>query len=85
MFLFTSAFGSILGIGVSAVAYDPKYVWFYTGLGVACVISTVLFWYVPPPPSFSLSVCGYVYVLTNGVCVCDVGYYILHSTRQKSK
>lgn len=44
MFLFMSAFGSILGIGVSAVALDPKYVWFYTGLCVACAIATVLFW-----------------------------------------
>lgn len=44
MFLFTNAFGSILGIGVSAVAYDPKYVWFYTGICIACVISTIVFW-----------------------------------------
>ena len=44
MFLFMNAFGSILGIGVSAVAEDPKFVWFYTGLCVAAVIATILFW-----------------------------------------
>lgn len=53
MFLFTSAFGSILGIGVSAVAIDPKYVWFYTGLCIADIIATVLFWFVFPPLSLS--------------------------------
>lgn len=46
MFLFTSAFGSIIGIGVSAVAEDPKFVWFYVGLCIACIIATVLFWWV---------------------------------------
>lgn len=44
MFLFTNAFGSILGIGVSVVAEDPKYVWFYTGLCVASAVATILFW-----------------------------------------
>ena len=44
MFLFTNAFGSILGIGVSAVAEDPKFVWFYTGLAVADIIATAVFW-----------------------------------------
>lgn len=44
MFLFTNAFGSILGIGVSAVAEDPKFVWFYTGLAIADIIATVAFW-----------------------------------------
>ena len=48
MFLFTSAFGSILGIGVSAVAEDPKFVWFYTGLCVADIVATGIFWYVLP-------------------------------------
>ena len=53
MFLFTSAFGSILGIGVSAVAEDPKFVWFYTGLCVADIVATAIFWYVSPlSPSF---------------------------------
>ncbi|KAG8530884.1 uncharacterized protein KY384_004241 [Bacidia gigantensis] len=49
MFLFTNAFGSVLGIGVSAVAEDPKYVWFYTGLCVADIIATALFWSVIIP------------------------------------
>ena len=44
MFLFTNAGGSILGIGVSAVAEDPKFVWFYTGLCVADVVATAIFW-----------------------------------------
>ena len=48
MFLFTSAFGSILGIGVSAVAEDPKFVWFYTGLCVADIVATIIFWYDYP-------------------------------------
>lgn len=45
MFLFTSAFGSILGIGVSVVATDPNFVWFYTGLCIADVVATFCFWY----------------------------------------
>lgn len=49
MYLFTNAFGSILGIGVSVVAEDPKFVWFYTGLCVACVISTLIFWFLYSP------------------------------------
>ena len=44
MFLFTNAFGSILGIGVSVVAEDPKFVWFYTGLCLADVVATIAFW-----------------------------------------
>ena len=52
MFLFTSAFGSILGIGVSAVAEDPKFVWFYTGLCVADIVATIIFWYDYPFSSF---------------------------------
>ena len=44
MYLFTTAFGSIMGIGVSVRAKDPDYVWFYTGICIACLISTALFW-----------------------------------------
>lgn len=49
MYLFTTAFGSIIGIGVSTVAYDPKFVWFYTGICIACVISTIAFWILYSP------------------------------------
>ena len=49
MFLFTSAIGSILGIGVSVVAEDPKYVWFYTGICIASVVSTITFWTLYSP------------------------------------
>ena len=44
MYLFTNAFGSVLGIAVSTVAEDPKFVWFYTGLAVADVVATIIFW-----------------------------------------
>ena len=44
IFLFMTAFGSVMGIGVSTVAEDPKYVWFYTGICVADVIATAVFW-----------------------------------------
>ena len=54
MFLFTNAFGSILGIGVSVVAADPQFVWFYTGLCVADIIATILFWYVISLPILSM-------------------------------
>lgn len=49
MFLFTNAFGSILGIGVSVVAEDPKYVWFYTGICIASIVCTVVFWILYSP------------------------------------
>ena len=44
VFLFTSAGGSVLGIGVSKFARDPGFVWFYTGLCVVDVVATVAFW-----------------------------------------
>jgi POT family proton-dependent oligopeptide transporter len=44
MFLFTSAFGAILGIAVSPTAKDPKLVWMYTGLSITAIIAAVLFW-----------------------------------------
>ena len=44
VFLFTSAGGSVLGVGVSRWARDPGFVWFYLGLGVLDVGATVVFW-----------------------------------------
>ena len=44
VFLFTSAGGSVLGIGVSKFARDPGFVWFYSGLCVVDVGATVAFW-----------------------------------------
>lgn len=45
LFLLTNAFGSALGCAISPVVVDPKFVWMYTGLGVACFIAGWLFWF----------------------------------------
>ncbi|AQZ18021.1 PTR2 (YKR093W) [Zygosaccharomyces parabailii] len=44
IFLLTTAFGSALGCALSPVTEDPKYVWMYTGLAVACFIAGLVFW-----------------------------------------
>lgn len=44
IFLLTNAFGSAIGAALSPVSKDPKYVWLYTGLAVACFIAGNLFW-----------------------------------------
>lgn len=44
IFLLTTAFGSALGCALSPVTTDPKYVWLYVGLGIACFIAGCLFW-----------------------------------------
>lgn len=44
LFLLTSAFGSALSIALSPTAVDPKLLWMYTGLAVACFIAGVIFW-----------------------------------------
>ncbi|KAI5953144.1 hypothetical protein KGF54_002515 [Candida jiufengensis] len=46
LFLFTNAIGSALGIALSPVSTDPKMVWTYSGLGVACFIAGVMFWFI---------------------------------------
>lgn len=44
MFLLTNAFGSALAIALTPTAVDPKLLWMYTGLAVACFVAGVLFW-----------------------------------------
>lgn len=44
LFLLTSAFGSALGIALSPTAVDPKLLWMYVGLCVACFLAGVIFW-----------------------------------------
>lgn len=44
LFLLTSAFGSALSIALSPTAVDPKLLWMYTGLAVACFVAGVIFW-----------------------------------------
>lgn len=45
LFLVTNAFGSALGIALSSVSENPKMVWTYSGLGVACFLAGILFWF----------------------------------------
>ncbi|ROW03619.1 hypothetical protein VPNG_07179 [Cytospora leucostoma] len=44
LFLLTTAFGSALSIALSPTAVDPKLLWMYTGLAVACFIAGIIFW-----------------------------------------
>ena len=44
IFLVTNAVGSALGIALSPTAENPKYVWTFSGLAVACFIAGCLFW-----------------------------------------
>ncbi|KKY35748.1 putative peptide transporter ptr2-a [Diaporthe ampelina] len=44
LFLLTSAFGSALSIALSPTAVDPKLLWMYTGLCVACFCAGIIFW-----------------------------------------
>ncbi|KUI73365.1 Peptide transporter PTR2 [Cytospora mali] len=44
LFLLTTAFGSALSIALSPTAVDPKLLWMYTGLAVACFVAGVIFW-----------------------------------------
>lgn len=44
LFLLTSAFGSALSIALSPTAVDPKLLWMYTGLAVACFVAGMIFW-----------------------------------------
>ncbi|KAK6455844.1 POT family-domain-containing protein [Scheffersomyces xylosifermentans] len=44
LFLVTNAFGSAIGIALSSVSKNPKMVWTYTGLSVACFLGGCLFW-----------------------------------------
>jgi len=46
LFLLTNAFGSALSIALTPTAEDPKLVWMYTGLCVACFIAGCIFWVV---------------------------------------
>lgn len=44
LFLLTNAGGSAIGIALAPTSKNPKLVWTYTGLAVACFIAGVLFW-----------------------------------------
>lgn len=44
LFLLTTAFGSALSIALTPTAVDPKLLWMYTGLCVACFTAGVVFW-----------------------------------------
>lgn len=44
LFLLTTAFGSALSIALTPTAVDPKLLWMYTGLCVACFVAGVVFW-----------------------------------------
>lgn len=44
LFLVTNAFGSAIGIALSSVSVDPKMVWTYSGLAIACFLGGCLFW-----------------------------------------
>lgn len=44
LFLVTNTFGSAIGIALASTSEDPKMVWTYTGLGVACFIAGASFW-----------------------------------------
>ncbi len=46
MFLFTTAFGSALGIAISPTAVDPKLTWLYTGLAISSFVTGCIFWLV---------------------------------------
>ena len=46
LFLLTNAFGSALGIALSPTSTNPKYVWAFAGLAIACFISGLLFWVI---------------------------------------
>lgn len=46
IFLLMNAFGSALGIALSPVSEDPKMVWTFCGLGVACFFAGWIFWFL---------------------------------------
>lgn len=44
LFLVTNAFGSALGIALASTSEDPKLVWTYAGLAIACFLAGCAFW-----------------------------------------
>ena len=44
MFLLTSAGGAAMGAALAPTAVDPKLVWMYAGLAVACLVAGLVFW-----------------------------------------
>ena len=44
LYLLSTAVGSAIGIALSSTSRNPKFVWSYTGLAVACFIAGCLFW-----------------------------------------
>ena len=45
LFLVTNAFGSAIGIALASTSEDPKLVWTYAGLAVACFLAGCAFWF----------------------------------------
>ena len=46
MYLLTNAFGSALAEALVPTAVDPKLLWMYTGLAVACAAAGIIFWFL---------------------------------------
>lgn len=46
LFLLTNAVGSALGIALSPTSTNPKFVWAFAGLAIACFIAGLLFWVI---------------------------------------
>lgn len=46
IFLFTNAFGAVLGIAISPTAKDPKILWMYVALAVVAFIAGVSFYFI---------------------------------------
>ncbi|KAF2760063.1 putative MFS peptide transporter [Pseudovirgaria hyperparasitica] len=44
LFLLTNAFGAALAAAISPLSVDPKLVWMYAGLSVACFVAGMVFW-----------------------------------------
>ena len=44
IYLFTTAFGAILGIALTSVAADPTVQWMYLGLGITATVTAGIFW-----------------------------------------
>ncbi|BAO42231.1 peptide transporter PTR2 [Kluyveromyces marxianus DMKU3-1042] len=44
IFLVTNAVGSAIGIAMSPTSEDPKYVWTFSGLAIACFVAGCAFW-----------------------------------------
>ncbi len=46
IYLFTNAFGSAIAEALVSVAVDPKFVWMYTGVGIASFVTAGIFFFL---------------------------------------